>query len=104
MVESTAVPKDSLCTEEDVSVQARLKAASTSNENATTLTTVQAHTLDIDQLDWTRAWENQQNSQTYQGLLSLNDRAHNSDSRLNSPSKRGSPVRVKTEQISPFTK
>ncbi|XP_076684427.1 proto-oncogene like protein Myb isoform X2 [Andrena cerasifolii] len=104
VVESSAVPKDSLCTEEDVSVQARLKAASTSNENATTLTTVQAHTLDIDQLDWTRAWESQQNSQTYQGLLSLNDRAHNSDSRLNSPSKRGSPVRVKTEQISPFTK
>ena len=104
VVESTSVPKESLCTEEDVSVQARLKAASTSTENATTLTTVQAHTLDIDQLDWTRAWENQQNSQTYQGLLSLNDRAHNSDSRLNSPPKRGSPVRVKTEQISPFTK
>ncbi|XP_076386354.1 proto-oncogene like protein Myb isoform X1 [Megachile rotundata] len=95
--------KDSLCTEDDISN--RLKAASTSNENATTVTSVQTHAMDMDQLDWTRAWDNQQNGQTYQGLLGLNDRTHSNESRLDSPSKRGtSSSRVKTESISTFTK
>ncbi|XP_076623299.1 proto-oncogene like protein Myb isoform X2 [Colletes latitarsis] len=104
--ESSSVSKDVGCTDEDVSSHGRLKPPSTSNENATSLTNVQAQTLNIDQLDWTRAWDNhQQNSQTYQGLLSLNQRTHNTDSRLQSPSKQGtSSTRVKTESISPFTK
>ncbi|XP_076649263.1 proto-oncogene like protein Myb isoform X2 [Halictus rubicundus] len=106
--EPPTAAKDPVCTKEDVSSgQARLKTSSTSNENATTIpTTVQtSHTLDIDQLDWARAWENQQNVQTFQGLLNLNDRTHSTDSRLDSPSKRASSsVKVKTEQISPFTK
>lgn len=97
--------KDSLCVKEEVPGHARLKAPSTSNENATILATAQAQTLDIDQLDWTRAWENQQTVQTFQSLLNLNERAHNNESRLASPSKReGASVKVKTEQISPFTK
>ncbi|XP_017792341.1 PREDICTED: myb protein [Habropoda laboriosa] len=105
VTESSVTSKDTLCTEEDISSQGRLKAASTSNENASTVTTVQPHTLDIAQLDWTRAWDNQQSSQTFQGLLGLNERTDSSESRLESPSKRGSSsCRVKTEQISPFTK
>lgn len=96
--------KDALCTEEDISGSGRVRASS-SNDNASVLNTVQSHTLDIDQLDWTRAWDNQQNGQNYQGLLGLNDRrTHNNESRLDSPSKRGTSFRVKTEQISPFTK
>lgn len=65
---------------------------------------MQQHTLGIDQLDWSRAWDNQQNNQTFQGLLNLNERPHNNESRADTPSKRGSSSRVKTEQISPFTK
>ncbi|XP_033340328.1 proto-oncogene like protein Myb isoform X2 [Megalopta genalis] len=106
---SSAAPKqDTLCAKDDVSGHARLKLPSTSNENATTIQpTVQAsNALDMDQVDWTRAWENHQNTQTFQGLLNLNDRStHNADSRLDSPSKRASSsVKVKTEPISPFTK
>ncbi|XP_031828066.1 proto-oncogene like protein Myb isoform X2 [Nomia melanderi] len=103
--ESSVTSKDTLCVKEEVAGHARLKAPSTSNENATILTTAQAQTLDIDQLDWTRAWENQQTAQTFQSLLNLNERAHSNESRLGSPSKReGTSVKVKTEQISPFTK
>ncbi|XP_076171527.1 proto-oncogene like protein Myb isoform X2 [Ptiloglossa arizonensis] len=102
--ESSVASKD-VCVEEDISSHGRVKPSSTSNENATTMTTVQAHTLDIDQLDWTRAWDNQQNSHAYQGLLNLNERTHSSNSRLESPVKQGSSSsRVKTEPISPFTK
>ncbi|XP_078041418.1 proto-oncogene like protein Myb isoform X2 [Augochlora pura] len=104
---SSATPKDTLCVKDDASGHARLKIPSTSNENATTIqpTIHASNTLDIDQVDWTRAWENQQNNQTFQGLLNLNDRPHNADSRLNSPSKRAnSSVKVKTDPISPFTK
>ncbi|XP_015438293.1 PREDICTED: transcriptional activator Myb isoform X1 [Dufourea novaeangliae] len=106
LTESSVTSKDTLCTEEDTSGHSRLKAPSTSSENTTTVTTVQAHTLDIDQLDWSKVWDNQQNAQTFQSLLTLNERTHSNDTRLNSPSKRGgtSSVRVKTEQISPFTK
>ncbi|XP_076287116.1 proto-oncogene like protein Myb isoform X2 [Lasioglossum baleicum] len=106
--EPPTAAKDSLCTKEDLSGHARLKTSSTSNDNATTISTTMqtSHTLDIDQLDWTRAWENHQNIQTFQGLLNLNDRTHSTDdSRLDSPSKRASSsVKVKTEPISPFTK
>ncbi|XP_017753264.1 PREDICTED: transcriptional activator Myb isoform X2 [Eufriesea mexicana] len=101
--ESSAPSKDNLCTEEDISGQSRLNTAS-SNDNATTLTTVQQHNLGIDQLDWTKTWDNQQNNQTFQGLLNLNERSRNNESRLDSPSKRGSSSKVKSEQISPFTK
>ena len=87
---------NNLCLEEDG--HGRLKINSTSNENATA--TVQQHILSIDQLDWSRAWDNQQGTQSFQNLLNLNERSHN-----NEPSKRGSSSsRVKTEQISPFTK
>ncbi|XP_076764602.1 proto-oncogene like protein Myb isoform X2 [Xylocopa sonorina] len=98
--ESSVLSKDSLCTEEDMSGQSRLKSASTSNDNAST---VQQNSSSIDQVDWVRVWDNQQNSQTYQALLDLNERTHGNESRLNSPSKKDSS-RVKTEQLSPFTK
>lgn len=89
---------NNLCVEEDG--HGRLKINSTSNENAATLSTVQQHILNVDQLDWSRAWDNQQSTQNFQSLLNLNERSHN-----NEPSKRGSSSsRVKTEQISPFTK
>ncbi|XP_029035286.2 myb protein isoform X1 [Osmia bicornis bicornis] len=99
-VESSVTSKDTLCAEEDIS--ARLKAASTSNKNSSTVTSV--HTMDMDQIDWARAWDNQQNGQTYQGLLGLNERTHGNESRIDSPSKRGGSVRIKTEPISAFTK
>lgn len=99
--------KDTVCIEEDIPGQSRLKPASTSNENSAA-NNVQSHYLEIEQLDWTKAWENQQTSQVYQAyqtLINMNDRTHSGDSRLNSPSKReSSSVKVKTEQISPFTK
>ncbi|KAG9437526.1 myb protein isoform X1 [Apis mellifera carnica] len=102
-IEASVSSKDNICSEEDISSQNCLK--STNNDNASTLTNVQPHTLGIDQLQWTRTWDNQQNSQTFQGLLNLNERSHNNESRLNSPSKTGNSFsRVKTAQMSPFTK
>ncbi|XP_033178185.1 transcriptional activator Myb isoform X1 [Bombus impatiens] len=97
--ESSVLSKEA---EEDIS--GRLKVDSANNENCTTVSTMQQHTLGIDQLDWSRAWDNQQNNQTFQGLLNLNERPHNNETRVDTPSKRGSSSRVKTEQISPFTK
>ncbi|XP_026672281.1 transcriptional activator Myb isoform X2 [Ceratina calcarata] len=101
VVEASVPSRDSLCTEEDLPSQSRLKA-STSKENISS--NAQQHNLGIDQLDWARAWDNQQSDQTYHPLLSLNERTHGSESQLNSPSKKSSSPRVKTEQISPFTK
>ncbi|XP_033197559.1 transcriptional activator Myb isoform X3 [Bombus vosnesenskii] len=97
--ESSVLSKEA---EEEIS--GRLKVDSANNENCTTVSTMQQQTLGIDQLDWSRAWDNQQNNQTFQGLLNLNERPHNNESRVDTPSKRGSSSRVKTEQISPFTK
>ncbi|XP_050584381.1 transcriptional activator Myb isoform X3 [Bombus affinis] len=99
--ESSVLSKEA---EEEISGHSRLQVDSTNNENSTTVSTMQQHTLGIDQLDWSRAWDNQQNNQTFQGLLNLNERPHNNESRVDTPSKRGSSSRVKTEQISPFTK
>ncbi|XP_043520971.1 myb protein isoform X1 [Frieseomelitta varia] len=97
--ESSLPSKDNnLCLEEDG--HGRLKINSTSNENAAALSTVQQNILSVDHMDWSRAWDNQQGTQSFQSLLNLNERSHN-----NEPSKRGSSSsRVKTEQISPFTK
>lgn len=106
-IDTSNMSKDTVCIEEDIPGQSRLKPASTSNENSAA-NNVQSHYLEIEQLDWTKAWENQQTSQVYQAyqtLINMNDRTHSGDSRLNSPSKReSSSVKVKTEQISPFTK
>lgn len=102
---ATESSKQAPCADEDV--PNRPKSALTPGDNAQRLTTAQtSHTLDIDQLDWSRAWDSQQTGQTFQSLLQINDRTQPTDSRLDSPSKRGTVAssRVKSEPISPFSK
>ncbi|KAG7211371.1 hypothetical protein KM043_010660 [Ampulex compressa] len=103
--ESAATSKDLLPLDEDSSVQSRVKPATTSGNGSTALTSTNtSQSLGIDHLDWVRAWENQQSGQTYQSLLHVSERSQSAGSRLDSPSKREAPVKVKAEPISPYPK
>ncbi|XP_051162610.1 transcriptional activator Myb isoform X2 [Leptopilina boulardi] len=67
---------------------------------------------DLDQLDWTKAWEQQQQQQqqpsnrsqsNYQNMMHLND-CNNSERQLNSPPRREGSLRIKSEALSPFSR
>ncbi|XP_043461048.1 transcriptional activator Myb isoform X3 [Leptopilina heterotoma] len=65
---------------------------------------------DLDQLDWTKAWEQQQQQQTshrpqsnYQNMMHLNE-CNNAERQLNSPPRRDGSQRIKSETLSPFSR
>ncbi|XP_066589684.1 transcriptional activator Myb isoform X2 [Prorops nasuta] len=99
------VPKDPLALDDVAHRQTRGKSGSSTNSNTTaTAAASSSQSLDIDQLDWVRAWEQQQSGHSYQNLHHLNPRSHDgNDCQLSSTPRRGN-VRVKEEQLSPFTK
>lgn len=63
-----------------------------------------SQSLDIDQLDWVKALEQQLHAPEYQNTLHVVNRcAHGNEKRVQSPSKRESS-RAKTETVFPFAK
>lgn len=77
--------------------QSQLKPTLTSSTEVST-----SQPFDINQVDWVRAWEQQQAATNYQNAQ-INKRTHGGEKRVQSPSKRGLS-RAKTETISSFPK
>ncbi|XP_033221531.1 transcriptional activator Myb isoform X2 [Belonocnema kinseyi] len=103
--------RDTRSVPEDSSSQiSSTKSRGESNSTVTPSLPDNAVCGDLDQLDWTTAWEQQQQRQStnrnhsnqYQNIIQMNER--NVERQLASPPRREGPTRIKSETMSPFSR